>query len=96
MENTKVQFTVDNLTNEEPPLLYQNNVLNSNTDVSTYDLVGTYYRVSLSTSSKQDRRPHEGRAVQAARPFFSLATRARDRRGGTPGRIFPFDRTIRN
>ena len=33
--------------NEEPPLMYQNNVLNSNTDVSTYDLVGPYYRVSL-------------------------------------------------
>ena len=47
-ENTKIQLTVDNLTNEEPPLLYQNNVLNSNTDVSTYDLIGTYYRVSLS------------------------------------------------
>ena len=47
-ENTKIQLTVDNLTNEEPPLMYQNNVLNSNTDVSTYDLIGTYYRVSLS------------------------------------------------
>jgi outer membrane receptor protein involved in Fe transport len=47
-ENTTIQLTVDNLTDEEPPLLYQNNVLNSNTDVSTYDLIGTYYRVSLS------------------------------------------------
>jgi outer membrane receptor protein involved in Fe transport len=47
-ENTKIQLTVDNLTDEEPPLMYQNNVLNSNTDVSTYDLIGTYYRVSLS------------------------------------------------
>jgi outer membrane receptor protein involved in Fe transport len=46
-ENTKIMLTVDNVTNEEPPLLYQNNVLNSNTDVSTYDLIGTYYRVSL-------------------------------------------------
>jgi outer membrane receptor protein involved in Fe transport len=48
MENTKVQLSVDNLTNEKPPMMYQNNVLNSNTDVSTYDLIGTYYRVSLS------------------------------------------------
>jgi outer membrane receptor protein involved in Fe transport len=47
-ENLKAQFSVDNLTDEEPPILYQNNVLNSNTDVSTYDLVGTFYRVSLS------------------------------------------------
>ena len=47
-DNTRIQLTVDNVTDEEPPILYQNNVLNSNTDVSTYDLIGTYYRVSLS------------------------------------------------
>jgi hypothetical protein len=39
---------VDNLTDETAPMMYQNNVLNSNTDVSTYDLIGTYFRVSLS------------------------------------------------
>jgi outer membrane receptor protein involved in Fe transport len=42
-----VSAGVDNLTNEEPPILYQNNVTNANTDVSTYDTVGTYYRVGL-------------------------------------------------
>jgi iron complex outermembrane receptor protein len=47
-EKTRVQLSVDNLTDETPPMMYQNNVLNSNTDVSTYDLIGTYYRVSLS------------------------------------------------
>jgi iron complex outermembrane receptor protein len=47
-ENLQARVSVDNLTNEKPPILYQNNVLNSNTDVSTYDLVGTYYRLSLS------------------------------------------------
>jgi iron complex outermembrane receptor protein len=47
-DNTRIQLSVDNVTDEEPPILYQNNVLNSNTDVSTYDLIGTYYRVSLS------------------------------------------------
>jgi iron complex outermembrane receptor protein len=47
-ENTRIQLSVDNLTDEEPPILYQNNVINSNTDVSTYDAIGTYYRVSLS------------------------------------------------
>ncbi len=47
MEDLNLQFSADNVTNEEPPLMYQNNVLNSNTDVSTYDLVGPYYRVSL-------------------------------------------------
>ncbi|HEX7374339.1 MAG TPA: TonB-dependent receptor, partial [Steroidobacteraceae bacterium] len=38
---------VDNLTNEQPPILYQNNVTNANTDVSTYDTVGTYYRMGV-------------------------------------------------
>jgi outer membrane receptor protein involved in Fe transport len=47
-DSLRFQVSVDNLTDEEPPLLYQNNVLNSNTDVSTYDLIGTYYRASLS------------------------------------------------
>ena len=47
MEDLNIQLSADNVTDEEPPLMYQNNVLNSNTDVSTYDLVGPYYRVSL-------------------------------------------------
>ncbi|WP_045726566.1 TonB-dependent receptor [Xanthomonas sp. GPE 39] len=34
---------VDNLTNKQPPVMYQNNVLNANTDVSTYDTLGRYY-----------------------------------------------------
>lgn len=45
---SRIQLSVDNLTDEEAPMMYQNNVLNSNTDVSTYDLIGTFYRVSLS------------------------------------------------
>ena len=48
MEDLNIQFSADNVTDEQPPLLYQNNVTNSNTDVSTYDLVGPYYRVALS------------------------------------------------
>jgi outer membrane receptor protein involved in Fe transport len=46
-EKLTVTAGVDNLTDEEPPILYQNNVTNANTDVSTYDTVGTYYRVGL-------------------------------------------------
>jgi iron complex outermembrane receptor protein len=38
---------MDNITDEKPPLLYQNNVINSNTDVSTYDVIGPFYRASL-------------------------------------------------
>ncbi len=45
--NTFVQVGVDNIFDKQPPLLYQNNVLNADTDVSTYDLVGRFYRASL-------------------------------------------------
>lgn len=38
--NTRVQLGVQNLTDEQPPLFYNNNVVNANTDVSTYDLLG--------------------------------------------------------
>jgi outer membrane receptor protein involved in Fe transport len=41
--NLRVDLGVDNLTNKQPPLMYQNNVLNANTDVSTYDTLGRYY-----------------------------------------------------
>jgi outer membrane receptor protein involved in Fe transport len=46
-EKLTVQLGADNLTDEQPPLLYQNNVINANTDVSTYDTVGRFYRASL-------------------------------------------------
>ncbi len=46
-KNLKINVGVDNLTNEEPPILYQNNVLNSNTDVSTYDIIGSVYRANI-------------------------------------------------
>lgn len=41
-ENTKIQVGIDNLTDKQPPIMYQNNVLNANTDVNTYDTVGRY------------------------------------------------------
>ncbi len=45
--NTTFRLGVDNLTDEQPPLLYQNNVINANTDVSTYDTIGRAYWASL-------------------------------------------------
>jgi outer membrane receptor protein involved in Fe transport len=45
--DTRVQLGVTNLTDKQPPLLYQNNVINANTDVSTYDLLGRRYFVSF-------------------------------------------------
>jgi outer membrane receptor protein involved in Fe transport len=46
-KNLKINIGVDNLTDEEPPILYQNNVINANTDVSTYDVIGPFYRASI-------------------------------------------------
>jgi outer membrane receptor protein involved in Fe transport len=46
-EKLTVTVGVDNLTNEQPPIMYQNNVTNANTDVSTYDTIGTYYRMGV-------------------------------------------------
>ncbi|MHC1480656.1 TonB-dependent receptor domain-containing protein [Frateuria aurantia] len=40
---TTFSIGVDNLMDKTPPILYQNNVINANTDVSTYDTVGRYY-----------------------------------------------------
>ncbi|MBM4197531.1 MAG: TonB-dependent receptor [Gammaproteobacteria bacterium] len=41
--DTKIQVGVNNLGDNQPPILFQNNVLNANTDVSTYDTVGRYF-----------------------------------------------------
>lgn len=37
---TRLQAGIRNLTDKQPPLLYQNNVTNANTDVQTYDTIG--------------------------------------------------------
>jgi outer membrane receptor protein involved in Fe transport len=41
--NSKIEFGVDNITDKQPPLMFQNNVLNANTDVNTYDTIGRYF-----------------------------------------------------
>lgn len=45
--HTRVQFAILNMFDKQPPLLYQNNVLNSNTDTNTYDTLGRRYAVSI-------------------------------------------------
>jgi outer membrane receptor protein involved in Fe transport len=47
---TKIQLGVLNLTDKQPPILYQNNVLNANTDVSTYDTLGRQWFVGFRQS----------------------------------------------
>ena len=44
---TKIQVGALNLTDKQPPILYQNNVLNANTDVSTYDTLGRQWFVGF-------------------------------------------------
>ncbi|NCT66934.1 MAG: TonB-dependent receptor [Rhodanobacteraceae bacterium] len=46
---SRVEVGVDNLMDKQPPIFYQNNVLNANTDVNTYNTVGRFYwaRVSV-------------------------------------------------
>jgi len=45
--NTKLQIGVINAFNRVPPIFYQNNVTNANTDVSTYDTLGRRWFVSI-------------------------------------------------
>jgi outer membrane receptor protein involved in Fe transport len=40
--NSKIEVGLDNVFDKQPPVMYQNNVLNANTDVSTFDTVGRY------------------------------------------------------
>jgi outer membrane receptor protein involved in Fe transport len=44
---TRIQAGVINLGDKDPPILYQNNVLNANTDVSTYDTLGRRWFVGV-------------------------------------------------
>ena len=41
--NSRIEFGVDNVIDKQPPLMFQNNVLNANTDVNTYDTIGRYF-----------------------------------------------------
>jgi outer membrane receptor protein involved in Fe transport len=41
--HTRLDVGVNNLADKQPPLMYQNNVLNSNTDINTYEAIGRYF-----------------------------------------------------
>jgi outer membrane receptor protein involved in Fe transport len=41
--NSRIEVGVDNVTDKQPPMMFQNNVLNANTDVNTFDTIGRYY-----------------------------------------------------
>jgi outer membrane receptor protein involved in Fe transport len=41
--NSRIDVGVDNVFDKQPPMMYQNNVLNANTDVNTFDTIGRYF-----------------------------------------------------
>ncbi|KAA0071816.1 TonB-dependent receptor [Rhodanobacter sp. T12-5] len=41
--HTRLDVGVNNLLDKQPPLMYQNNVLNANTDINTYEPIGRYF-----------------------------------------------------
>jgi outer membrane receptor protein involved in Fe transport len=41
--NTRVDVGIDNLSDKQPSLIYQNNGLNGNVDPNTFDTVGRFY-----------------------------------------------------
>jgi iron complex outermembrane recepter protein len=45
--NTKIQAGIQNLTDKQPPIFYQNNVINANTDVSTYQVLGREFFIQV-------------------------------------------------
>lgn len=49
-EKVKLRLGVDNVFDKQPPLIYQNNSLNGNTDERTFDTVGSYYWTSLTVN----------------------------------------------
>ena len=50
LDKLTVRVGIDNVNDKQPPILYQNNSLNGNTDERTYDTVGRYYWTNLTYS----------------------------------------------
>jgi outer membrane receptor protein involved in Fe transport len=47
---TTIRVGVDNVNDKGPPILYQNNVTNANTDVVSFDTIGRFYWVRFSVA----------------------------------------------
>ncbi len=41
--NTRVDVGIDNLSDKQPAIIYQNNTLNGNVDANTFDTIGRFY-----------------------------------------------------
>jgi len=62
--NTRVDVGIDNLSDKQPAILYQNNVLNGNVDPNTFDTIGRFYfaRVTVPNPEGNMRPGMQGRA----------------------------------
>jgi outer membrane receptor protein involved in Fe transport len=47
MTKTRLALGIDNITDATPKIMFQNNVINANTDVQTFDTIGRYYWLRL-------------------------------------------------
>jgi outer membrane receptor protein involved in Fe transport len=45
--NTTLQIGVDNVFDKQPPMMFQNNTINGNTDVNTFDTIGRFYWMNV-------------------------------------------------
>ncbi|QNP41793.1 TonB-dependent receptor domain-containing protein [Lysobacter solisilvae (ex Woo and Kim 2020)] len=50
--NMRVRVGVDNLFDKQPPIMYQNNTADGNTDPQTFDTVGRYYWANFTVNFK--------------------------------------------
>jgi outer membrane receptor protein involved in Fe transport len=50
--NMRIRAGVDNLFDKQPPIMYQNNTADGNTDPQTFDTVGRYYWTNLTINFK--------------------------------------------
>jgi outer membrane receptor protein involved in Fe transport len=50
--NMRIRAGVDNLFDKQPPIMYQNNTADGNTDPQTFDTVGRYYWTNLTVNFK--------------------------------------------
>jgi len=41
--NTRIDVGLDNVGDKQPAILFQNNVVNGNVDVNTFDTIGRFY-----------------------------------------------------
>jgi outer membrane receptor protein involved in Fe transport len=50
--NMQLRVGIDNAFDKQPPIMYQNNTADGNTDPQTFDTVGRYYWTSLTVNFK--------------------------------------------